>query len=70
MSRAKVAAKAAKAIVAAVVLSATGIALLSFVLYRAGLDAYAAPLLSERYPAALVLFSAILAPFLYRRFDR
>ena len=68
--RAAFAGKAIKSVIAAVVLSATGIALLSFVLYRAGLDAYAAPLLSDRYPATLVILSVILAPLLYRIFGR
>lgn len=70
MSRASVARKAVKAVIAAVVLSATGIALLSFILYRAGLDAYAAPILSDRYPAALVILSVLFAPLPYRLFGR
>lgn len=70
MSRAGILAKAVKSVVAAILVAATALALLSFVLYRVGLGAWAAPLLSEHYAAALVVLSGLLALLFFRLFDR
>lgn len=70
MSRAAILAKAVKSVVAGILVAATALALLSFVLYRIGLDAWAATLLSDHYTAALAVLSGLVALLFFRVFDR
>ena len=61
--------KTVKAVVAGAMVSSALIALVAFLLYRLGLDAYAGALLSDRYLPALVGGTALVSILLYRRFE-
>lgn len=70
MSRGAWTPRVAKAVVAAVLVAATGLALLSFVLHRAGADGAAAALLDDLYGAAFLCLTVLLSAVFARTFDR